>query len=86
MLLHNVVFLWTRKHKQFLRRAEPTEQLIAFSRNTNGLIYVRCFPRPPIIGDAAVEVALGKPHGSLIWDEQEARRLKPASTFCYESK
>jgi len=86
MLLHNVVYLWTRKHKQFLQRAEPTEQLIAFARKTNGLIYVRCFPRPPIIGDAAVEVALGKPHGTLIWDEKEARSLKPASTFCYESK
>lgn len=86
VLLHNVGYLWTRKHKQFRQRAEPTEQLIAFTRKTTGLIYVRCFPRPPIIGNAAVEVALGKPLGTLIWDEKEARSLKPANTFCYESK
>ena len=86
VLVHNVVYLWTRKHKQFLQRAEPTEQLIAFTRNTNGQIYVRCFPRPPIIGDSAVEVALGKPQGTLIWDEKDARSIKPANTFCYEPK
>jgi hypothetical protein len=86
VLLFNVVYLWTRKHKQFLQRAEPTEQLIAFARNTDGPIYVRCFPRPPIIGDLAVEVALGKPHGTLVWDEAEARRLKPVSTFCYQPR
>lgn len=86
MLLHNVGYLWTRKHRQFLKRAEPTEQLITFTRNTNGPIYVRCFPRPPIIANAAVEVALGRPEGTLIWDETEALRLKPASTFCYQSK
>jgi len=86
VLLQNVGSLWTRKHKQFVLRAEPTERLIALARNTDGLIYVRCFPRPPIIGDAAVEVALGKPHGTLIWDEGEAQRLRAAATFCYESK
>lgn len=86
MLSHNVVYLWTRKHRQFLERAEPTEQLIAFARNNDGLIYVRCFPRPPIIGDAAVEVMLGKPHGTLVWDENEARNLKPENIFCYESR
>ena len=86
VLLHNVVYLWTRKHKQFLQRAEPTEQLIAFTRNITGSVYVRCFPRPPIIGDAAVEVTLGKPQGTLIWSEEEARRIKPSGTFCYPAK
>ncbi|MFN2492298.1 MAG: hypothetical protein ABR501_05365 [Pyrinomonadaceae bacterium] len=84
VLFHNVTYLWTRKHKQFLKRAEPTEQLIAFTRNHNGVIYVRCFPRPAIIGDAAVEVMLGKPSGTLIWDYGEAQRLNTAATFCYQ--
>jgi hypothetical protein len=86
LLLHNVWFLWTRKRQQFLERARPTEQLIAAARKTNGPIYVRCFPRPPIIGDAAVKVALGSPHGTLIWDEEEARRRTPTATFCYQPK
>ncbi|MEA2174314.1 MAG: hypothetical protein QOD00_1906 [Blastocatellia bacterium] len=86
ILIHNIYFLWTRKRQQFLERARPTEQLIAAARNINGPLYVRCFPRPPIIGDSAVKLALGKPLGTLIWDEQEARRRTPAATFCYQPK
>ena len=86
ILLHNIFFLWTRKRQQFLERARPTEQLIAAARRTDGPIYVRCFPRPPIIGDAAVKLALNKPLGTLIWDEQEARKRTPAATFCYQPK
>ncbi len=86
VLLHNVAYLWTRKHEQFLKRAEPTEQLIAFVGNSASPVFVRCFPRPPIIGDAAVQVTLGKPNGTLIWSEAEAERVKPSSTFCYEAK
>jgi hypothetical protein len=84
ILLHNVFFLWTRKRQQFLERARPTEQLIAAARATNGPIHVRCFPRPPIIGDAAIKLALNKPLGTLIWDAEEARRRTPAATFCYQ--
>jgi hypothetical protein len=86
ILLHNLFFLWTRKRQQFLERARPTEQLIAAARRTNGPIYVRCFPRPPIIGDAAVKLALNKPLGTLIWDEAGARSRTPAATFCYQPK
>jgi hypothetical protein len=86
ILFHNVFFLWTRKRQQFLERARPTEQLIAAARQANGPLYVRCFPRPPIIGDAAVKLALGQPPGTLIWDEEEARRRTPAATFCYQPK
>lgn len=84
ILSHNIFFLWTRKRQQFLERARPTEQLIAAARATNGPIYVRCFPRPPIIGDSAVKLTLSKPLGTLIWDEEEARRRTPAATFCYQ--
>ena len=34
MVLQNGAYLWTRKRSQFLRRAEPTEQLIRFARQT----------------------------------------------------
>jgi hypothetical protein len=84
LLAHNVVYLRFVKHKQFLVRAQPTEELISFSRSVAGPIYVRCFPRPPIIGDAAVEVMTGKPHGTLIWTEAEATARGTTQTFCYQ--
>jgi hypothetical protein len=85
VLFHNFSYLWFRKHEQFLQRAQPTEQLISFVRDASGPVYVRCFPRPRIIGDAAVEATLGVPAGTLIWEEDEARR-RAASSFCYEPK
>ena len=79
-IVHNVVYLWTKKRGEFLRRAEPTEQLLDLARKTDGPIYVRCFPRPPIIADAAVELLLERK--DLIWDEAQAGAAKAA--FCYE--
>ena len=84
VLLQNVSHLWTRKHRLFLKRAEPTERLIELARRVEGPIYVRCFPRPRIIAEAAVGVALGEPPGTLVWDEEQARRVGAVATFCYE--
>ena len=36
MLLHNTVYLWTKKRAQFVERAAPTEQLIDFARRHSG--------------------------------------------------
>ena len=82
MLIHNVGYLWTRKRAQFLARAAPTEQLIALARSTRGPIYVRCFPRPPIVADFAVRLTTGR--DDLIWDA--AQSGKAAATFCYTEK
>ena len=84
VLFQNVSHLWTRKHGLFLKRAEPTERLIELARRVEGPIYVRCFPRPPIIAEAALGVTLGRPPGTLVWDEAEARRVRAVATFCYE--
>jgi len=86
ILVHNVGYLWLVKHQQFLLRAQPTEQLIAFTRRASGRIYVRCFPRPQIIGDAAVKLMADKPSGTLIWNEAEAREENATETFCYEPR
>ena len=80
LVLYNVTYLWTRKRAQFLARAAPTEQLIDLARRTNGPIYVRCFPRPPIIADAAVELTTGR--SDLIWDAAQSGRA--AANFCYQ--
>jgi hypothetical protein len=84
VLFQNVSHIWTRKHRLFLKRAEPTERLVALARSVEGPIYVRCFPRPPIIAEAAVRVALGRPPGALVWDAEQARRVRAVATFCYE--
>jgi hypothetical protein len=83
MLLHNTGILWTRKRRQFLERAEPTEQLIRLARGTADPIWVRCFPRPALVAEEAVRLALGRPGPVLVWHEAEAARLKPVAEFCY---
>lgn len=80
VVVHNVAYLWTKKRASFLERAAPTEQLIQLADRTDGPIYVRCFPRPPIIADAAVELITGRK--DLIWDAAKSTRAK--ATFCYE--
>jgi len=86
MVLHNVGYLWTKKRSQFLRRAEPTEQLIKLARETNGPIWVRCFPRPSYIAKEAVHLGTGRPASDLIWSGAEAQQRKPAAEFCYEDR
>jgi hypothetical protein len=79
-VVHNVGYLWTKKRVDFLKRAAPTEQLIELARTTGGPIYVRCFPRPPIVADAAVELTTGRK--DLIWNAEQSGAAK--ATFCYQ--
>jgi hypothetical protein len=75
MLVHNIGYLWTKKRAQYLERAAPTEQLIALARKTNGPIYIKCFPRPPIIASAAIELMTSS---RVVSTPEQA-----AATFCY---
>lgn len=79
----NLGYLWTKKRRQFLVRAEPTEELIALARSTTGPIYIRCFPRPEIIAEEAVHLGAAQPGRAVIADESEARRVGASVTFCY---
>ncbi|HYL34347.1 MAG TPA: hypothetical protein VEV17_00385 [Bryobacteraceae bacterium] len=83
VVIHNVGYLWTKKRSQFLARAAPTEQLIAVARATQGPIYVECFPRPPLVAEAALQLMTGRPASDLIWNAAEANRRHAAATFCY---
>lgn len=85
VLLANLGILWTRKRRQFLERAQPTEQLIALARRAPGPIFVRCFPRDHSIAEEAVRVGAGRPEADVIWDATEAR-ARGAVTFCYIPK
>jgi len=86
ILSHNVVYLWTKKRQQFLKRAEPTERLLSLARSVDGPIYVKCFPAnmSSSHAEAALVLILNKPADTLIWNEEEARKRPPAATFCYE--
>ncbi len=84
--LENAGYLWTKKRTQFLQRAAPTEQLIAFARRAPGPIWVRDFPRVPWIAEEAVHLGAGHPASDVVWTEGEARargavefRITPAA-------
>jgi len=84
MVAHNVIYLWTKKRTQFLERAAPTEELIAFARANKGFIYIECFPRPRLVADSAVELMVD-PNAvtRLLWTPEERRAHKDAAAFCY---
>jgi hypothetical protein len=83
MLIHNVGYSWIRKRGQFLERAAPTEQLIELARRTDGLIRVRCFPRPMSIAEEAVRLAIAPPE-KVLWSETSDH--PPAADFCYQGR
>src|SRR5262245_37356996 len=84
ILLHNVVYTWTKKRQHFLGRAQPTEQLLSLARSVNGPIFVKCFPLAQIHAEAALELILNKPASALIWNEEEAGKRTPAAIFRYK--
>jgi hypothetical protein len=73
IVIQNIGYLWTKKRSQFLERAAPTEQLIAFARRTPGPIWVRDFPRVPWIAEEAVHLGAGHPASDVVWTAAEAK-------------
>jgi len=85
MVVHNAGYLWTKKRAQFVERARPTEQLIAFARSASGPIWVRCFPLSRFTAEEAVRLAAGREPSSLVWSADEAARVR-AAEFCYVAR
>ncbi|MCX6632075.1 MAG: hypothetical protein NTW28_31075 [Candidatus Solibacter sp.] len=56
---HNTSYLWIRKQRQFIERAEPTELLVENLRDRQGPVEVYCFPYPPNAADLVVSMRLG---------------------------
>ncbi len=80
IIVHNCVYLWTKKRQQFLARAASTEALIIQARNASGPIYIpcapstdwrgcQCFPYSPAVAAAALELETTKPSSELIWGD-----------------
>jgi hypothetical protein len=85
MLLHNVVYLWTRKRAQFVERAAPTDQLIRFARRNPGAIWVQCFPLSAFTAGETLRLATGRSPSDLVWSAGAARQ-RSAAAFCYADK
>lgn len=85
MLLHNTVYLWTKKRAQFVERAAPTDQLISFARRTPGAIWVQCFPLPAFVAEETLRLATGRSPSDLVWSAGAARE-RSAAAFCYSDK
>jgi hypothetical protein len=83
MIAHNVGYIWIKKQRQFRDRAEPFEELIQAARQTDGTLWVQCFPRHPSIAEAAIFVALDRYPSNLVFTPEQAAERKPAATFCY---
>jgi hypothetical protein len=81
VLVANVGYLWTKKRDQYLRRAAPTEALIAIARKTDSPIYMRCYPGPELIYEGALRVRTGKPETMLLWEKPA--NGTPAVDFCW---
>lgn len=59
VVLHHCIYLWTRKHGQFLERAAPTETLLNIVKEHGGPIYLGCFPYDSSIARVTLEVIHG---------------------------
>jgi hypothetical protein len=60
VIVINIGILWTRKRRQFLERAAPTEALVTAARDAHGPIHLSCFPYPFAIAQGAVQYAGGE--------------------------
>jgi len=78
VVAENGGYLWIKKRRQFLERAAPTEQLIAYAKQCEGPVTIRCFPRARLIAEDAVR--LGASKTDVIWNENAGEG------FCYRGK
>lgn len=77
----NIGILWTKKRREYLDRAQPTELLTQAVYQAHGDIHLSCFPYSPLIAGGAVEYA----HGRLVLDGPPERIQKPhCLSFSYK--
>jgi hypothetical protein len=73
LLAHQCLYIWTKKHRQFMERAAPTEQLLAVAANHQGALYLECFPYHGSLATLAVQMTYGG-RVRVIFDPAEAER------------
>ena len=78
MVLHNCIYLWTKKLGQYEERARSTEELLAFSRRSAGTVRVRCFPYGSDIVFYSLEIMQGRRR-----DEIELNPQTGGEAYCF---
>jgi hypothetical protein len=71
VVLQHCIYLWTRKHEQFMERAAPTESLLSIAKEHGGPIHLGCFPYDRSIAKVTLEVMHGDRIALVFADEQE---------------
>ncbi|MCC7233907.1 MAG: hypothetical protein IT163_01310 [Bryobacterales bacterium] len=79
IVLHNCLYLWTKKLGQYQERARSTEELLAYSRRTPGTVRVRCFPYGSDIVFYSLEIVEGRRR-----EEIEVNPEAAGEAFCFE--
>jgi hypothetical protein len=82
IVLHNCIYLWTYKQRQFKERAMPTAALIDVLKSTSGPVVVECFPFPKSVAVQAATIAAGASPRRLIFRDSSdctTWRLTPAA-------
>jgi hypothetical protein len=76
---HHTGYIWTKKRTQFLERAAATEQLVQVASETEGLIYVTCFPYGHEVAEQTLIIRLRQSPSRLVFT-----KTPPAGvmTFC----
>jgi hypothetical protein len=67
VIAHNCGYLWIVKHRQYVERAEPTEELVRQAERVSGPVSLACFPYSLAVADAALRVRLGT-YRALQWE------------------
>ena len=67
LLAYNIAYIVVKKRGQFLERAAATEELLRVARDSNGLIYMTCFPYGRDVAEKALEIKLDQPSSRLVW-------------------
>jgi hypothetical protein len=81
LIAHNTGYLWTRKQRQFLERAEPTQALLRHVETNKGPVLVECFPYHRDIALLALEMTGMRTRPAIFFESAAAP--PEASRFCF---
>jgi len=72
IIAHNTVYIWTWKHQQFVKRAEPTEALLRLAKEAEPPYTVTCFPYSEEVAQHTLEVGARIQHPQVQVVRQES--------------
>jgi len=86
LITSQYAFLWFKKRAQYIERAAPTEELVAWAAKVDGPVYVKCFPYSFEIAEAAIRLRLHKTVYPLTPSRTPAGREDQSNIFCWAAR